>query len=235
MIVKIILIAILFVPVGVWVALFVKEQYGPACITALVGFFAAGVMMFILTASYTTIDKPILYLYPEYTQEISVKLSDDADILVSYPNYNDGWNVIAEPNGSLTDINTGRKLYALYWEEKYDVKLNSNEGFVVSNEDIIGFLEEKLAILGLNEREAEEFIVYWLPRLEKNNYYFIHFATEEELNEMIPIEITPKPDTMIRVYMEYKPVKENYKYVEQELDYKERVGYTSVEWGGIEL
>ena len=34
-------------------------------------------------------------------------------------------------------------------------------------------LEEKLAILGLTERESEEFIVYWLPKLEKNKYNYI--------------------------------------------------------------
>ena len=45
--------------------------------------------------------------------------------------------------------------------------------------------EEKLAILGLNEREAEEFIIYWLPKLESNKYNYIRFATEEEIRNCI--------------------------------------------------
>lgn len=31
--------------------------------------------------------------------------------------------------------------------------------------------EEKLEILGLNYKETEEFIVYWLPKLEQNEYW----------------------------------------------------------------
>ena len=36
-----------------------------------------------------------------------------------------------------------------------------SEGFVVKGEDSAAFLEEKLEILGLNYKEAEEFIIYW--------------------------------------------------------------------------
>ena len=95
-------------------------------------------------------------------------------------------------------------------------------------------MEEKLAILGLNEREAEEFIVYWLPRLEKNRYNLIRFKVAEELNEEVKLNISPKPDTLIRVMMEFKPLllKKNIK--EQELTEVERSGYTVVEWGTTE-
>ncbi len=228
-------IIVLILPIIAWILFFIKKMYGYACITALIAYGILFILGFVFMSSQTTIDKPILYLYPEQTQEINVKLSENADIVVSYPQYENGWNVIAEPNGDLTDAKTGRKLYALYWEEKYDAKLNSNIGFVVLKEDLVEFLEEKLAILGLNEHEAEEFIIYWLPRLEKNDSNFIHFATEDELNEIVPIEITPTPDTMIRVYMQFKAVDANYGCIEQELTSKDRVGYTSVEWGGIEL
>ena len=37
-------------------------------------------------------------------------------------------------------------------------------------------------MLGLNDREAEEFIVYWLPKLEENKYNLIRFETAEEIN-----------------------------------------------------
>ena len=53
----------------------------------------------------------------------------------------------------------------------------------VKGTDVAEFLEDKLALLGLNEREAEEFIVYWLPKLQENKYNYIRFATMEEINE----------------------------------------------------
>ena len=109
------------------------------------------------------------------------------------------------------------------------------EGFVVKGEDTIEFLEEKLEILGLNEREANEFIIYWLPKLENNKYNFIRFQTEEEINNNMPLEITPKPDTVIRVVMEFKELEESIEIEKQQLETPERIGYTVVEWGGTEI
>ena len=58
--------------------------------------------------------KPIIYLYPETNTEISVKLGKAENITCSYPEYKNGWNVLANPDGTLIDTNTGRKLYSLY-------------------------------------------------------------------------------------------------------------------------
>ena len=152
-----------------------------------------------------SLDKPIIYLYPKKTTETTVKLLNDERITCSYPKYVDGWNVLAEPNGDLIDLETGRNLYSLYYESESVKKFSvSKEGFIVKGEDSIKFLEEKLAILGLNERETEEFIIYWLPKLENNKYNYIRFATQEEINNNMPLDINPKPDTIIRVLMTFK-------------------------------
>ena len=228
---------ILILPVIIWIVFYRKKWYGWACIAGLVAVVCSfwNMMCEYTLANMTIDEKPIIYLYPEQTQEVSVKLVNDNIITTSYPKYNEEWKVIANPDGSLKDVDTGRNLYALYWEGNNNIKLDSKEGFVVKGEDSIKFLEEKLAILGLNEREAEEFIVYWLPRLEANDYNFIHFTTQEEIEEIMPLEVNPKPDTMIRVYMEFKKVNKNYKCEEQILEKQERNGFTLVEWGGIEL
>ena len=101
--------------------------------------------------------------------------------------------------------------------------------------DTIKFLEEKLAILGLSEREAEEFIIYWLPKLESNKYNYIRFATQDEINENMPIEINPNPDTIIRVLMTFKKLDNPINIQEQQLKTPNRTGYTVVEWGGTEI
>lgn len=180
-------------------------------------------------------EKPIVYLYPQKTTELSVKLGNPEKITCSYPKYKEGWKVIAEPDGTLTDVETQRKLYALYWEGKDALKPEMSEGFIVKGEDIIEFLEEKLEILGLNEREAEEFIIYWLPKMQNNEYNYIRFASMEEINEYMPLEFSVQPDSIIRILMQYKAIDEYINIPEQELSTPKRDGFVAVEWGGTEI
>ena len=178
--------------------------------------------------------KPIIYLYPTTKTEINVKLWTPKNLSHTYPKYNlEKWrNIIAQPNGDLEDMDTWRKLYALYREWKSDIKLNFDEWFVVEWKDITSFLEEKLSTLWLNEREAEEFIVYWLPQMEDNKYNLIRFETIEEQNENMPLNITPKPDTIIRVMMDWKAIDEPIEIPEQQFTTPKRNWFTVVErWG----
>lgn len=181
------------------------------------------------------IDKPIIYLYPEEEINVTVKVGHPENITCSYPNYENGWEVIARPNGTLTDIKTGRNLYALYWEGIDRSKSEIKEGFIVNVNETIEFLEEKLEILGLTEREAQEFIIYWLPKLQENKYNYVRFATMEEINEKMPLDFSVKPDTLIRVLMEFKGLEEYIEIPEQKLETPERKGFVVVEWGGTEI
>ena len=187
-------------------------------------------------AIQATVAKPIIYLYPTEETETSVKLLNTEKITCSYPKYVDEWNVLSKPNGDLIDLDTGRKLYSLYYESESVEKFNvTQEGFIVKGEDSAKFLEEKLAVLGLTEREAEEFIIYWLPKLESNKYNYIRFATDEEINNNMPLKINPSPDTIIRVLMTFKGLEKPIEVEEQKLDTPERKGFTVVEWGGTEI
>lgn len=180
--------------------------------------------------------KPIIYLYPESPTDVTVKLLKKDDITCSYPKYTDGWNVHAEVNGNLTDLSTGRSLYSLYYESSSKPgNTVQNVGFVVEGEKSAEFLEEKLKTLGLKEREAEEFIIYWLPQLEANKYNYIRFASKEEIDKIMPLDIQPKPDSVIRVLMVFKRLNKPIDVEEQQLTSPERNGFTVVEWGGTEI
>ena len=88
-------------------------------------------------------------------------MSNPENIVCSYPAYDNGWNVLAQKDGTLRLLNSGRELYSLYWEGKNkEANLDMSERFVVKGKDIANFLEEKLEMLGLNERETEEFVIY---------------------------------------------------------------------------
>ncbi len=191
----------------------------------------------LVNVSTISVAKPIIYIYPEEVTEVTVQLGKSENLTCTYPIYKEKWEVTAEPNGTLKDNETGKTYYALYWEgkniKKYTDKLK--DGFIVKGEDTVKFLEEKLAILGLNEKESEEFIIYWLPKMQNNKYNYIRFQTQEEINENMPLEITPKPETIIRVMMEWKGLNEYEDIEEQKLEKVERKGYTVVEWGGTEI
>ena len=178
-------------------------------------------------------DKPVIYLYPEEETEIEVKLGNPEKITVDYPDYNGGWKVLAQPDGTLTM--NGKQYYSLYYEaDSEQLDLNC-AGFVVAKDEVEGFLEEKLAILGLNYREREEFITYWAKDLEKSNYVFVRFMPKYEIGEEMPLTVSPAPDTGIRVMMQFKNLDERIEIDEQELTPVERTGFTVVEWGGVDL
>ncbi|MBR5272163.1 MAG: hypothetical protein IKU25_02035 [Clostridia bacterium] len=180
--------------------------------------------------------KPVIYLYPEEEMNVCVRLGYEEKITVSYPEYVDGWNVFAKPDGKLVYNETGRNLYSLYYESENVVEFKvEDNGFVVKSEDTVEFLEEKLAVLGLNEYEAEEFIIYWLPILQANEYNYIRFATADEIERNMPLEINPDPDTIIRVIMTYKGLDAPIKVAEQELVTPDRTGFVAVEWGGTQI
>ncbi len=182
-----------------------------------------------------TVDKPMIYLYPTTDSEVEVKLGNPEKITTSYPKYDGSWRVFAKKDGSLEDLKTGRKLYGLYWEGVNYPAKQTEEGFIVKGSDSAAFLEEKLVLLGLNERESEEFIVYWLPKMEANKYNYVRFDTNEILDEYMPLYVSPKPDTVIRIAMTFRALDNPIEIREQELTTPIRDGFVVVEWGGSEL
>ena len=178
--------------------------------------------------------KPIIYLYPEKETDVNVKLDYKGTFTATYPKYPEsGWTVTAKPDGTLIDKN-GKEYYSLFWEGVTNKAFTMNEGKVVKKEDTAEFLENSLRILGLNYKEANEFIIYWLPELEKHPYNLIHFSTKE-YEELAELTVTPAPDTVIRVFMVFKALDKPVEIKEQVLVPKSRKGFTVVEWGGSEV
>ena len=205
--------------------------------------FAAILAAFLLAAAMTgccpddkqesyTASKPVLYLYPETTTEVSVKLDYQGTLTTTYPAYNNGWVVTAEPDGTLTS--DGREYSYLFWEGVSDTEYDFSEGFVVSGEDTAEFLAEKLSYLGLTPREYNEFIVYWLPQMQENPYNLIAFQSDR-YTQAAKLTIDPPPDTLLRVFMAWKPLDKFMEIPAQSLTAPERTGFTAVEWGGCRV
>ena len=177
--------------------------------------------------------KPAVSLYPKRATKVHVKLHYTGTLTCTYPEYKDGWTVWATPEGILTDEN-GREYNYLFWEGASQGDWDMSRGFVVAGADTADFLERTLARLGLNDREAGDFITYWLPRMQGNPYNLVTFQTDA-YTEKAQLEITPEPDSVLRVFMVFQPLKEPVSIPEPELLGFERKGFTVIEWGGAEL
>ena len=179
-------------------------------------------------------EKPVLYLYPEEEMEVPVTLDFDGTLTSTYPAYGDGWTVTARPGGTLTNPATGREYYCLFWEGITEAEYDFSAGFCVAGEDTAAFLEDALDRLGLTEREADEFIIYWLPKLEGNPYNLLSFQTEA-YTDSAGLTIDPAPDTLIRVFLAWKGLDAPVEVEPQTLTAQARTGFTAVEWGGAEV
>ncbi len=177
--------------------------------------------------------KPVIYLYPETELEVMIELAFKGKLTHTYPAYYDGWKVTAKPDGTLTD-KTGREYYCLFWEGVQDIEYDMSKGFVVAGSETVAFLEEALATLGLTDKEANEFIIYWLPQMENNKYNLISFQ-EEAYTDNAVLKITPEPDSVLRIFMTWKALDEPIEIEEQNLEGFKREGFTVVEWGGTEI
>lgn len=177
--------------------------------------------------------KPVVYLFPKEELDVTVELDYDGRLTCTYPAYEGGWRVHAAPDGTLTDEN-GQTYRYLYWEGVCNTEYDFSEGFCVKGSDTAASLEDALARLGLTREEANEFIIYWLPQMQDNTYNLIAFQGEAYTNSA-RLNITPAPDTLIRVFMAWSPLDEAVEIAPQTLTAPARSGFTAVEWGGAKV
>ena len=178
-------------------------------------------------------EKPVIYLYPETETRVTVKLDLPGELTCAYPAYDGGWTVTAAPDGTLTDEH-GQTYNYLYWEGEGTEAYDFSKGFCVAGSDTAAFLEDALDRLGLTRREANEFLVYWLPRMQDNPYNLIAFQ-QEAYTESAKLTVSPRPDSVLRVFMAWKPLARPVDVPAQILPGFERRGFTLVEWGGAEV
>jgi hypothetical protein len=143
--------------------------------------------------------------------------------------------VTAYPDGSLLNKADGTHHRYLFWEsDNARTRFDYSKGFCVAGSDTESFLKEKLTYMGLTEEEMNEFIVYWLPYMEHNAYNLITFQGDL-YTDAAKLDITPAPDSMLRIFMAYVPLEKAVDVEPQQLETFERNGFTVVEWGGAKI
>lgn len=174
--------------------------------------------------------KPVIYLYPTKATNISVKVG--AEITKSEPFYNDGWNVLAQPNGQLTQ--NGVTYPNLFWEGVGNGSYPAiDSGFVVKSSEVETTLVNQLTLLGLNTQEKADFMEYWLPKMPKTAYTRLTWLGTKDMDRLAPLTVTPAPETKIRVFLDFQGLDKMIDLKPQRLSAPKRIGYTLVEWGGL--
>ena len=193
-------------------------------------------------------EKPVLYVYSPQEQLVTVNVDVDGAIDTAYPapdalettdwGTRASWTVTASPDGTLTDQG-GRTYPSLFWDGPVGQE-SPDAGFVVAREDAVPFLEEKLALLGLTDKEAADFITYWAPRIHANEYTFVSFdassyTAHARYSFTDEAGAPVKPDTFIRVFMTIRQAEVTTQVREQAFGpTPQRTGLVAVEWGGTE-
>jgi hypothetical protein len=207
--------------------------------------------------------KPVVYLYPETPTNVQVRLTSPVNFTAQIPSYHQGWKVKAYPNGKLEDLQpqytkcsdidfthkgaeyareaceTGVYPY-IYWsgnmvERSY---IEPEKGWIVARKDLSEFFMGKLSEVGLNSNEITDMSDFWLEKMLSENkpYYKVSFLQTAEMNNLAPMEISPKPDTVFRIFLDYKGLEvgelPQQRLESVVLEKLVRRGFTVVEWGG---
>lgn len=179
--------------------------------------------------------KPVIYCYPQKTTALDVKLDVKGKLDFTYPQYNNGWAFTADPNGTI-HMN-GKSYDYLFWDGQVNVNAADpkiREGFVVQQDSLVPFFENKLAAMGLSPREMQDFITFWCPLMAVNETNFVHFEFTKGYDQFAEIAITPKPDNLFRMFMVWSACDGTATVQPQQIEKANRSGFTVIEWGGAE-
>lgn len=177
--------------------------------------------------------KPVIYLYPESDMNVNVQVQPNGGFSITEPQYGeDGWNVYAKTDGTLTNLSDNTQWPYLFWEGQGNYYEMPEQGFVMARNDVHTRMHELLTKQGLIEKEINDFMEFWQPRLEKSPYVYVTFLPQPYFEKIAPLTVTPQPQTTIRIFMDYKPLEQPINIEEPELTTPDRNGFTVVEWGG---
>ena len=177
--------------------------------------------------------KPVIYLYPEETAQVEVALDYDGGLTHTYPAYGDGWQVTAQPDGTLTD-ETGREYYCLFWEGEGRWEYRLLPGLLRGGAGHRRLFGGRPGPAG-PYRPGGPGVHHLLAAEDGGEPVQSHRLPGEAYTDHARLTVTPEPDTLLRVFMAWQPVEEPVEIPAQELTAPERTGFTVVEWGGVEL
>ncbi|MDD2386402.1 MAG: hypothetical protein PHP52_06425 [Bacteroidales bacterium] len=175
--------------------------------------------------------KPNIYIYPNEQIQLSVKIDFPMGgrIITSIPDYGTGWDVLVDTTGLIDNTYS----YLFYestqpdiWQKKY--------GWIIKTEELESFFRENMANYGFKGREIDDFIDYWIPRLDDFAFYSILPQTKPLIEGVIRLEFSMQPDNLLRLFYVVKGCNQlPEELLEPTIENFVRDGYFITEWGVI--
>lgn len=182
------------------------------------------------TANGIGVYKPNIYLYPTSVIDVNVTFSEPNLLTITDPPYENGWNVMAQPDGTLNAC-SGEYSYLFYESLTYPGYYQKDEGFVIPSGKRRETFTDILKAYGLNDREINDFCDFWCKKLDDGKDYAMYPQLTETIDRTMPVTISPAPDSSFRIWFVFS---------EGEIPQKtsnpipfERNGFVMVEWGGL--
>jgi len=175
--------------------------------------------------------KPNIYIYPQENiqLEVNIDFPMGGKVIASIPEYKTGWKVSVDAKG-LIDY----KYTFLFYESTQPNVWQTKSGWVVKQSDLKGFFEENMALYGFAGQEIIDFTDYWIPRLKDHESYSICPQILPEVNQVVQLRFSKKPEHILRLYYVIKAhdLSKN-ELVKPEIPKFERKGYFVTEWGVV--
>ena len=177
-------------------------------------------------------EKPNIYIYPKEQMNLDVNIDfpHGGEITTSIPEYGSGWNDLdVDPSGKINDEFT-----FLFYESQNPDPSQYEKGWVISQDGLELFFVKNMAATSFNEQEIIDFTDYWIPILKDYSYYAIYPQYNEQLDRIIQLNFSQKPDNILRLIYTLKGLQKNNLVLQvPEIPEFIREGFVVVEWGVI--
>jgi hypothetical protein len=178
--------------------------------------------------------KPVIYFHSDEELAVSVGVDPVGEFTFTYPEIGSGWKGTVKKDGSF--VSNGQSFPYLFWESNQEYSFQaSDNGFKLKKSEVISFLEKKCGEFGFNSRETADFITFWGPKICATESVFIQFSVDEACSQFADMQITPTPDNVKRVYIQFTEWSDAMTPFLKEKVFESisSEGFTVLEWGGF--
>lgn len=175
--------------------------------------------------------KPNIYIYPNEQIQLTVKLDFPigGKVVTSIPEYGTSWNISVDTNGLIDNT-----YFYLFYESTQPDIWQKNYGWFLKKDELESFFRKNMGDYGFRGREIDDFIDYWIPRLNNYAFYSIYPQTKELINNVIQFDFSKQPDNLLRLFYVVKGQNQlENQLIEPTIDSFMREGYYITEWGVI--
>ena len=172
--------------------------------------------------------KPNIYIYPTNNIDLCVKISFPmgGEIVESIPTYTEQWCVNIDTNGKIDN-----RYDYLFYESKQPNTFQYEKGWCIARNDMNSFFESNMKQYNFSDAEISDFIEYWIPLLDENDYYMIYPQTNEIIDGIIKLNFSTQPNNVSRLFYGVVGVNKHVEIEEPEIETFNRSGFHVVEWG----